>query len=102
MKNYPIQRKHNKQHNYSVVPVAQPNFAIPSAFKVLNEGSKFSNHNIAGQCHVTIKLEDKNGNKMTLHSHQQVLNLVNGAKGSWHVHDGVNNRRHIRRFKKHV
>ena len=103
MKNkYPIQ-KHNGQRNYSVVPIAQPtNLAIPPVFRALSEGSRFANHNTAGQCHVTIKLEDRNGNKMTLHSRQQILNLVNGAKGSWFVHDGTDNRRQIRRFKNHV
>lgn len=99
MKKYPIQRQPNKQRNYSVVPVAQPNIQIPSAFKVLNEGSKFNNHNVAGQIHTTIRLEDKNGNKLCLHQRQQILNLVNNTHNSFFVHDGSNNRRPIRRIK---
>ena len=98
MKKYPIQKR-NERGNYSVVPTAHPNIQIPSAFKVLNEGSRFNNHNVAGQIHTTIRLQDKYGNKLSLHQSQQVLNLLDGTKNSFHVSDGARSRRHYRRKK---
>lgn len=82
------------------LPIARPNIQLPTAFNVLSDGSRYRDHNIAGQQTVHIILEDKNGNKMRLHSTQQVLNLVNNTKNWFHVHDGgSNNHRHNRRFK---
>ena len=98
-KKYPVLRKPIGQHNNSIVPVAHPNIQIPNAFNVLNHGSKFSNHNIAGQIFTRIDLQDRNGNKMSIHQRQQVLNLVNNTKNYFHVHDGSDNRRQIRRFR---
>lgn len=97
MKNYPVQKRNTGQHNNPIVPVAKPNIQIPTAFSVLSNGGH-SNHNIAGQVYTRVDLQDKNGNRMSIHQRQQVLNLVNGASGCWNVHEGTNRRQH-RRFK---
>ena len=101
MKKYPIQRRNTGQHNNnSIVPVTKPNIQIPNAFGVLSEGSKFKDHNIAGQIYTRIDLQDKDGNRMSIHQRQQVLNLVNNTHNFFHVSDGANNRRHnYRRYK---
>ena len=85
MKKYPISRPHQKTNQLS--PVVQPNNALPQVFKTLSEGSRHSNHNICGQSIVFVEMEDKYGNKIRMKSRNQIIDLVNGARGYFHVGD---------------
>ncbi len=102
MKKYPILRRPTGQHNNSIVPVTKPNIQIPSALSVLSQGPGHPNRNIAGQVYTRIDLRDKNGNRMTIHQRQQVLNLVNNTKNFFHVSDDSDNHRHSFRRNRYV
>ena len=94
MKKYPIQRKHNGQL-YPVQPIRTPNINVPSP--ILPTYTK--NRNVAAQVSTRIHLKNARGEEMTIYQNQQLLNLLNGAKGNWHISDDGTHRRK-RRYKK--
>lgn len=102
MKKYPISKSPIGQHNNSIVPILKPNIQIPSTLSVLSQGSGQPNRNIAGQVYTRIDLQDQNGNKMTIHQRQQVLNLVNNTKNTFRVSGDSNNHGHNFRRNKYV
>lgn len=94
MKKYPIRPVDNRQR--SIVPCSPPmqNVGVPSSIIPMLGGN---NRNVAGQIRTIVYLEDKNGNKMTIKQQQQLLNLIDGAKGNWSLQDDT---RHANRRKK--
>lgn len=98
MKKYLPNKPHNRPNQ--LVPTARPNLCLPQAFRTLSEGSRHANHNVAGQVITYVEMKDKYGNTVRLKQKQQILNLVNGARGEWFVGDGHGaNRRPTRRKK---
>lgn len=96
---YPILKRPGQHSNHPIVPVTTPNIQIPNTLRVLTEGPKHPNRNVAGQIYTRIDLQDQNGNKMTVHQKQQILNLVNNTKNYFYVGDDSNNRHNYRRNK---
>ena len=83
-KNYPTVRP-NGHSGQQCFPIC-PNFRVPDTLNVLKNCSN-NNRNIAGQLTTKVVFEDVNGNKMTFHQRQQVLNLLNGCRTNFVVTD---------------
>ncbi len=98
MKKYLPNKPYNRPNQ--LVPAARPNICLPQAFRTLTDGSRHANHNVAGQVITYVEMKDKYGNTVRLKQKQQVLNLVNGARGDWFVgEEGGRSHRHNRRKK---
>ncbi len=97
-KYYPTNRPQNRPNQ--TFPVVAPRISLPQAYKTLTNGSRHANHNVAGQTIVYIEMEDKYGNKVRMKSKNQVLDLLDGAKGNWFVGDGGGRTHRPKRRKK--
>lgn len=88
-KKYPMARRPNYGRR-SLIPYQNPNIGIPTS--IIPKFSK--DHNIAGQVSTRIHLKNARGEEMTIYQNQQLLNLLRGARGNWHITDeGRTNRR---------
>ncbi len=98
MKKYLPNKPHNRPNQ--MVPTVRPSIALPQAFRTLSQGSRHVNHNVAGQVITYVEMKDKYGNVVRLKQKQQILDLVNGARGDWFVGDGHGTNRIPTRRKK--
>ena len=94
MKNYPVKRRPDGR-GHPVIPYNTPRLNIPAS--IIPKFCK--DHNIAGQVSTRIHLKNARGEEMTIYQNQQLLNLMKGCQGNWHVSDG-GSRRYKRSNKK--
>ena len=88
MKKHPIQRR-PAGRGYPVQQYRTPNLNVPASIV-----PKFTKgRNVAAQVSTKIHLKNARGEEMTIYQNQQLLNLLNGAKGNWHISDGGTNSR---------
>ena len=96
MANYPVKQTYAPTYNRksSYLPAINPS-CLNTPNVIIPHHSK--NHNIAGQIKTHIQMKNARGEEINIYQAQQVLNLLDTAKGDWFVYsdDGARN------FKKH-